>query len=135
MDNDVPMDEGNAATVRALMVDVLGAGQMRLLPRLIAPDYVSHLEIGDHYGPEGVRIEFTAYRTAITGLVVTLDDLFASNGRVARRFTLRGISRTSACANAGGGFPVTLHGIAIDLLEDGRLVESWIQIDDLALTL
>jgi predicted ester cyclase len=130
-----PTDEGNVAVVRCLVEDVLGAGRMLLLPELIAPGYVGHLAIGDHYGPDGVRIEFTAYRTAIAGLVVTLDDLFASNGRVARRFTLRGTSRTSACAEAGGGRPVALHGIAIDRLEDGRLVESWVQIDDLAFTL
>jgi predicted ester cyclase len=136
MDSEALLTEDrNATVVRVLMEDVLGAGRMLRLPELVAPGYVGHLAIGDHYGPEGVRIEFTAYRAAISGLVVTLDELFASNGRVARRFTLRGTSRTSTCASDGEGLPVTLHGIAIDRLEDGRLVESWVQIDDLDHTL
>lgn len=130
-----PTDEGNAAIVRVLMEEVLGAGRMLLLSELVAPDYVGHLAIGDHFGPEGLRIEFAAYRAAIIGLTVTVDDLFASNGRVARRFTLRGTVRTSACIHHDEMHPVTLHGIAIDRLEDGRLVESWIHLDDFALAL
>lgn len=135
MGSDVLTDEKNATIVRTLMEDVLGTGLMVLLPALIAPEYVSHLVIGDHYGPEGVRIEFATYRTTIRDLTVTLDDLFASDGRVARRFTLRGSSRTSACAHPDPGQPVTLHGIAIDRLENGRLVESWVHVDDPALAL
>lgn len=135
MESDGLTDERNAAIVRSLMEEVLGAGRLPLLPELVAPGYVGHLAIGDHYGPEGVRIEFAGYRAAICELVVTVDDLFASNGLVARRFTLRGTSRALACVTAGAAPPVTLHGIAIDRLEGGRLVESWVQIDDLALAL
>jgi hypothetical protein len=120
-----PADEGNLAVVRLLMVCVLGAGRMALLPTLIAPEYVGHLPIGDHYGPEGVRIELAAYRSAMCDLAVTIDDLFGWDDRVARRFTLRGMSRSVPPAEP---VPVTLHGIAIDRLEHGRLVESWVQI-------
>jgi hypothetical protein len=125
MSRHAPADEGNLAVVRVLMESVLGAGRMALLPGLIAPGYVGHLPIGDHYGPEGVRIELAAYRSTMCDLVVTLDDLFGWDDRVARRFTLRGMSRSVPPAEP---VPVTLHGIAIDRLEHGRLVESWVQI-------
>ena len=52
-------------------------------------------------------------------------DRFGWDDRVARRFTLRGMSRPVPPAEP---VPVTLHGIAIDRLEHGRLVESWVQI-------
>jgi hypothetical protein len=129
-----PTQETNLTVVRTLMEDVLHGGRMTLLPTLVAPEYVGHLPIGDHYGPEGVRIEFTAYRTAIPGLIVTLDDLFATDDRVARRFTLRGASCSPAPAR-NTPIPVSLRGIAIDRLADGLLVESWVQIDRFGSTL
>jgi hypothetical protein len=122
MTRDSVAGDVNAKVVRTLMEEVLHAGRMHLLPELIAPEYIGHLPIGDHYGPEGVRIEFTAYREAIDGLTVSLEHVFAVEDQVARRFTLSG-------AIPGRDHPVILHGIAIDRLENGRLVESWVQID------
>jgi hypothetical protein len=127
MDRSGEAQDANAALVRVLMEEVLHAGRMLLLPQLIAPDYVCHLPIGDHYGPEGVRIDFAGYREAIPGLAVTLHDLFATGDRVARRFTLHDGSPGTTC-------PLTLHGIAIDRLARGRLIESWVQIDALPQT-
>ncbi len=122
MDRIGEAQDANAALVRMLMEEVLHAGRTLLLTELIAPDYVCHLPIGDHYGPEGVRIEFAGYRDAIPDLTVTLHDLFATGDRVARRFTLRSESAGTAC-------PLTLRGIGIDRLAGGRMIESWVQID------
>ncbi|MEA2524324.1 MAG: hypothetical protein QOF73_1551 [Thermomicrobiales bacterium] len=121
----------NKEIVRRLMEDVLGRGRLQLLPELVAGDYVGHFAIGDHYGPEGVRIEVVAYRTAFPDLVVTLDDLLADGDKVIRRFTVRGIHRGPFLTAAASGRPVVLRGIGIDRMVRGRLVESWVQVDGL----
>ncbi len=72
----------NKEIVRRLVEEVLGRGRVELIPALVAADHVGHLPIGDHYGPEGVRIDVAAYR--------------------------------------------------IDRLAGTRLIESWVQVDDLA---
>lgn len=124
--------ETNKAVVRRLVEEVLGQGHMRLLADLIAAGHVSHLAIGDHYGPDGVRIDFATYREVLTDLVVTLDDLFADGDRVARRFTISGTVHGSSHEYAKGRSRlVVLHGIAIDRLVDQRVAESWVQIDHL----
>ena len=119
----------NKAIVRRLMEEVLGHGRLHLLPELVAPAYVGHFEIGDHYGPGGVRIDIAAYRTAFPDLAVTLDDLLADGDQVVRRFTLRGTHRQMFLGVPASGRPVVLHGIAIDRLVRGQLVESWVQVD------
>jgi predicted ester cyclase len=123
----------NIAIVRRLLEEVLGRGRIRLLPELVADSYVGHFAIGDHYGPEGARIDVDTYRAAFPGLTVTIDDLFASGDRVARRFTLRGTHRGSFFGMPPTGRPVVLRGIAIDRLANGQLVESWVQVDALPL--
>jgi len=119
--------EMDVKVVRQLMMQVWGESRFDLLPDLIAPDYVAHLPIGDHYGPEGVRIDIAGYRAVIQDLAVTVEEVFAAGERVVRRFVLGGTRRGSA-----GGCPerrsVHLPGVAIDRVVAGRLVESWVVV-------
>jgi steroid delta-isomerase-like uncharacterized protein len=119
----------NTAVVRRLMEEVWGRGQLHLIAELVAVDYVGHFAIGDHYGPEGVRIDVAAHRTAFPDMTVTVDDLFAHGDKVVRRYTLRGTHRRPLLGVPANGVPVVLRAIAIDRLEQGRLLESWVQSD------
>lgn len=123
----------NAAIVRRLMEEVWGRGRSELVAALVADAYVGHLAIGDHYGPEGVRIEVATYRTAFPDLMVTVDDLRAVDDRVVRRFTLRGRQLGSFLNIPSSGRSVVLRGMAIDRLALGQLVESWVHVDVLPL--
>lgn len=120
--------ETNMAIVRRLLEEGFGQGLIRWLPHRIAPDYVGHLTNGDHYGPEGVRIDIQGYRSMVGDLTVSIEDLFADCDKVARRFTMRGISRDPLVTDASDGTPVLMTGVAIDHLVDGLMVESWVQI-------
>jgi predicted ester cyclase len=60
---------------------------------------------------------------------VTLDDLLAEGDKVVRRFTVRGTHRQRLFGEPAAGQLMTLNGIAIDRLAEGKLVESWVQID------
>ena len=114
--------------VRRLMEQVWGEGRFDLLPDLIAPDYVAHLPIGDHYGPEGVRIDIAGYRAAIPDMTVSLEDIFAVGDLVVRRYVLGGTRRgtTDGCSEPGRS--VRLPGIAVDRVVAGKLVESWVVV-------
>lgn len=121
----------NKEIVRRLVEEVLGQGRLELLPDLVAADYIGHLAMGDHYGPGGVRIDIASYRRAFPDILVTLEDLLADGDKVIRRFTLRGTHQGTFLGVAASGRPVALRGIAIDRLAEGRLMESWVQIDGL----
>jgi predicted ester cyclase len=122
----------NADVVRRLMEHVLGSGRFELLPRLVADDYEGHFALGDHYGPEGARIDVATYRDAFPDLTVALDDLFAAGDQVVRRFTLRGTHQNPYLGVPASGRQVVLHGLGIDRLVGGLLVESWVLVDRLA---
>ena len=117
---------GNADAVRRLMEEVWGLGKLDLLPVLIAPGYVAHLPIGDHYGPDGVRIDIVGYRAVMPDLTVELEEVFALGDTVVRRFVLGGTFRASTPNDEAPGRPVRLSGIGVDRVAGGMLIESWV---------
>jgi predicted ester cyclase len=123
------MTERNKTIVRRLVEEVIGRGKVELLPEILAPHYVAHLSFGDHFGPEGLRIEIDTLWTAFPDLTVTLDDLVAEGDRIARRYTVRGTNLGPLYGHVPSGRPATLRGLAIDRLAAGKIVESWIGVD------
>lgn len=124
---------GGVDLVARLVDDVINGGDTRLLPMLVSPDHVTHDPTGDLYGPEGVRIDIAGYRTAFPDLEMTTDDLLADGDLVARRFTIRGAHTGPFLGIAPSGQPVTLTGLAVHRIAEGRLVETWISYDCLGL--
>ena len=127
------MTEDNKAVVRHLVDDVINRGKTDLLTELLATDHVGHEPLGDHYGPEGARIVVAEYRTAFPDLALTIEDLVATGDKVAWRFTLRGTHAGPFMGIPATGRVVTSAGIAIDHLVEGRIVESWLNLDALGL--
>lgn len=123
----------NQLVVRRLMLEVWGGNNPGALYELVAESYVEHQSVGDLYGPDGARLTVESYRRAIPDIVVSLDDLFSFGDRVARRFSLIGTHDGHFHGHRGTGNRVTLPGIAIDRLEHGLIVESWVSVDDLPL--
>jgi len=127
------VEAANERVVRRLVEEVVNRGATDLLPQLVGPDHVGHDPLGDHYGPEGVRIGVAELRSAFPDLRVTIEDLLAAGDRVARRFTLRGTHRGPFMGFAATGRAVSAPGLAIDRLADGKLAESWVCVDALGL--
>ena len=96
----------------------------------MARDYIGHFKFGDHYGPEGLRIDIDAYRQALPDISVSVDDLIAVDDTVIRRFTLRGTHGGPFLGSPPSGIAIELRGIAIDRLTEGQLKESWVLIEE-----
>ena len=127
------MSKENEAVVRRLIEEVLNRGQTGLLAELVATDHVGHDPLGDHYGPEGLRIAVAEYRAAFPDLRVTVEDLVAEGDRVAHRFTLHGTHAGPFMGIPPTGRIVTATGIAIDRFAGGKVAESWVSLDALNL--
>ena len=127
--------EDNRALIRRYYLDeVWNKGNFALVAKLIAPDCLVHdPAIPGISGPEGVIRFVTTWRTAFPDLQFTIEDHIAEGNKVATRITLRGTQTGRLLDIAPTGKPVTVSGMTISHVVDGKIVEIWITRDDLGL--
>ena len=128
------MSEENKAIVRRFIDEVINKGDLGVIDELVSPSMVDHsAPPGLPSGPEGTKQMLTMFRTAFPDLNGTLQGLLAEGDKVAVRYTTRGTHQGDFTGIAATGKQVTIEGIEIDRIEDGKVVEHWESMDMMAL--
>jgi steroid delta-isomerase-like uncharacterized protein len=78
---------------------------------------------------ESLKQFIAAYLTAFPDLQVTVDDLFATEGKVATRWTVRGTHKGEFLGIAPTEKSVAVTGITIYRLADRKIAEYWTNWD------
>jgi steroid delta-isomerase-like uncharacterized protein len=76
-------------------------------------------------GRDAARARFRAFREAFPDIAATLHEVVAQDDQVAVRYTLEGTHQGLFAGVPATGKRVTLSGIAIFRLADGRIAEGW----------
>jgi steroid delta-isomerase-like uncharacterized protein len=121
------MSEPNKATSRRYLEGILSDGDFDAIPEVIAADYREHDPANevDTEGADGVRAEFTMFRSAFD-FRLTVEDQLAEDDRVANRWTFRGPHIGEFAGVAGTGKQVEMTGVVIFRFADGMIQEaSW----------
>lgn len=110
--------ESRKAVFRKL-VDIYAAGDVSALDQLIAPSYVEHPSAGDR-DLEGLRQSIPYFHNLFiyTRDAFQIEDQLVDGEKVVTRMTAHVRIRET-------GEPVTLLGINIARIVDGKLVEEW----------
>jgi steroid delta-isomerase-like uncharacterized protein len=126
--------EENKVIARRYQEEVWGKGNLDLIEQLVAPDFV------DHGLPAGMDPGFAGARRAVQGALDafpdgewTVEDLIAEGDKVVVRWKMQATHEHPFRGIAPGGKPVTISGITILRLVDGKIVERWVNWDSLAL--
>ena len=124
----------NKAIIRQLFEKVLNNGDLDFLDEIIADNYVDHNPLPDAPpGPEGVRYKVKALRNAFPDIRFVLESLAAEGGIVAARYHWTGTQKGAFANIAPTGKTVDVTGMDFYLIEKGKLVEHWHNIDELGL--
>ncbi len=122
------MSDTNMQVVRRLLEQVWSKGDLSVLPEIMATDFVGHAA---PYGATLQGIEQYQQRIAVfkgifPEIIFTIEDQFASGDKVATRWTARvRESLDTATRDQATGEPISVSGISIQRLQDGKVVESW----------
>ncbi|MCA9860972.1 MAG: ester cyclase [Thermomicrobiales bacterium] len=127
------MSSENVERVRAFFEEIHALNNSRLLQQTHAPAHVSHLPGGDHYGPEGVRIDIAGFLEAFPDLHIVLEEIYDAGEAVAYRFRATGTHLGAFLGFAPTGRAVQIDGLGIDRLENGKFIERWVQFDSFGL--
>ena len=98
-------------------------------PRIVEHDLPPSLPVGS----EGTRQFIGMYLAAFPDLYLTAEDIIAEGDRVVVRLIYRGTHRGELMGIPPTGKQVTVTGIQLMRIADGRIAENWINFDALGM--
>lgn len=128
--------EQNKTTVQRYVDEVANGRNPAALSDLIAADYLHYADSGVSFelrGPVFVQREVAAVNHAFANAHLTIEDLIAEGDKVVYRWQATGIHQGEFMGIAATGKAVTLTGITILRLADGKIAERWGSADMLGL--
>src|SRR6185295_5367581 len=127
----------NQLLCRKFAQKMINERDLALAPEFIAEGSVHH-EFGDvpsdfQSGPRAMAQFLNLYLRAFPDLRLTFEDALADRDRVVTRWRLEGTQKGPLMGIAPSGRRVSVEGIRIDRIENGKIAESWMQLDTLGL--
>ena len=116
----------DAKAVRRRYHDAWNSGDLAALDEIMAADVVNHSQLpGQPDGVEGFKQALGWMRSGVPDLRVTIDATVAEGDWVSTRWTGSGTHTGVLMGIPATGKPVTVTGIDICRVSDGRIVEYW----------
>ena len=125
--------EKNKQTVIAFIQALFTQGDLSAADTYLAADFVDHDPPLGSGGRDGLREAAATFRVAFPDWHSDLVFLVAENDLVVEQFVSSGTHQGEVMGVPGDGRTVTLRGINIFRLRDGRIVERWGRLDELGL--
>lgn len=127
------MSEQNKMIARQVFEEIQSKGNVALVDKIVADDYVGHTPPSDIHGPEGAKQFDLMLRKAFPNLKVTVEDQIADGDQVATRWRFQGTHQGEFMGIPPTGKQVAMSGVTIFRIANGKLVEGWNRPDLLSL--
>ncbi|MEX2165686.1 MAG: ester cyclase [Methyloceanibacter sp.] len=135
--SDETMLAENKQIGQRVLVELWGEGKLQVADELYAPDYIDHVGRGPEasrvVGPAGIKQAVTLFRTAFPDLRYTVEAQIAEGELVLSRFSASGTQTGTFLGASPSGRSVSYTGMDLNRIVQGKIVESWVNYDALAL--
>lgn len=121
--------EENKQTVRRFMDEVSGEGNVELIDELCSEDVIDHTGLGESRGREALKETFEGLTAAFPTHESTIEEIIAENDTVAIRIASRLTHEGEFMGIEPTGREVQINGMTFFRLQDGKIVERWVQFD------
>lgn len=123
----------NKATVRHFIEQVVNTGNLEAMDQFVAQNIVDHNNPPD--APQGIEVykqHLAAVRQTYGNFYLTIEAQLAEGELVVTRVTARGTHQNEWFGLKPSGKLITLTGINIDRVVEGKIVEHWGEANTLA---
>jgi steroid delta-isomerase-like uncharacterized protein len=129
------MSEHNKAIVRRLFAELWNNGKLSVADEIFTPNYEHHDSSTPDFGrgPDSEKKRATLYRTAFPDLHLTIEDVIAEGETVMTRWSCRGTHKGDLNGIAPTGKQITIYGITVARISNGKMAESFVNWDALGL--
>lgn len=132
-DGELTPSENNDVAVQ-VFEGAWNEGDFAVIDELIEPDAVDHSPLGSETGSEGFKNIIGMFRGAMPDLEMSIQDEIYAGDRVVHSWEIQGDhTGTPLFGVPADGDELTLTGITIVRLEDGKIAERWTQLDQFGL--
>ena len=124
------MHTDNAAIVQRFVDEVINQGRYEVCDEIVAEDFLELDPLpGQRQGREGLKEVIAMMRAAFPDIHWVTEESISSGDKVVTRFIWTGTQRGDFVGIPATGRPVTVKGVVIDRLVDGRMTDSRILMD------
>ncbi|HYB86200.1 MAG TPA: ester cyclase [Streptosporangiaceae bacterium] len=103
--------------------EAINTGNLALLEKFVAPDYVEHTD--GFQGVEPFAQQVAAFRAGFPDLHVSIDELLADGDRFASRTTVTGTHTGELMGMPATGRRISVEAVDIGRIEHGQAKERW----------
>lgn len=125
--------EENKRIARRFMEEVSGKGNVELIDEMFAENVIDHTALGETQGREAIKDLFEDLSAAFPTHETTIEEIIAEGDTVA----FRGPSTLTHEGEFMGveptGREVQIDGMTFLRIQDGKIVERWVQFDMLGM--
>jgi predicted ester cyclase len=123
-----------ARRVYSTFNEAIRTKNMNLLDEIIAPNVIDHNPApGQAPGIQGTKQVFTGFSMGFPDLEITVEDQIAEGDKVVSRLKARGTHKGEFQGIGPTGKQVTATSIDLVRIANGKIVERWGEIDNLAI--
>jgi steroid delta-isomerase-like uncharacterized protein len=129
-------EEKNTALIHRWFDEVWNQGRLETIDELASPTVIARGQL-EHGQPIQGTAHFKTFtqaiRTAFPDIVVTIEDTIAEGDKVVARWISTMTHHGEFLGLAPTGKKVTISGISVQKIANGRIIEGWDNWDQLAL--
>ena len=126
--------EENKRFMRHFIDEAINRKNLDAIDKLVVPDFIEHVPLpGQGPGRDGLKGAIGMFLTAFPDLAWTTDEQIAEGDKVVSRFTWTGTHRSEFLGIPPTQRSVTVWGVVIDVVKQGKFAESRIIMDTMGL--
>lgn len=124
----------NKAIARRFLEEVINKGNQAVADELVASNFVDHNPLPGHAPTrEGFKQSFVIFRAAFPDLKYTIEDMIAEGDKLVIRWKATGTHKGGLFGIPPTGKKITVTGMDIFRITGGKLVELWLNWDQLGM--
>lgn len=130
------MSEQNKAVGRRAIEEIYSASNLEVADEIYAADFVDHDPAAPpemRQGPEATKQQAQMYRSAFPDLELSVEAQYAEADVVVTRWAARGTHQGELMGVPPSGKTMSISGITIGRIVDGKIQEEWTNWDGLGL--
>lgn len=125
--------EQNKALVRRVFDEIINQGNLGATDEVLSTRYVNHNFAEVQPGPEGFKQVISMFRSAFPDMKIMIEDVLAEDDKIMTRGYCTGTHHGEFMGIPATGKEVRFGYIDIWRVENGKLTENWVQMDNMSM--